>query len=344
MTIEQLLNRESGRVLFDVRTPAEYAQGHIPGALNLPLFSNEERAEVGTIYKQADPQQAFLKGLDFVGPKMRHFVEEARRLGPTGKIAVHCWRGGQRSSSMGWLLNLAGMDVEVVIGGYKAYRNYILQQFSERPANLVIVGGETGSGKTEVIQALQKLGEQVIDLEGLAHHKGSAFGALGESSQPTVEQFENDLFKTFQQCDPGRPIWLENESKPIGRVYIPDGVWKRILEAPLLALQVPFENRVNRLVEVYAQFPKEHLISSFEKIGKRLGGQHLKAALEALAIDDYAEAARIGLRYYDKAYNHHTLSKRDHSRIFYIPTENTEPAKTARELIAFAEKNNLCNW
>ena len=331
-------------MLFDVRTPAEYEKGHIPGALNLPLFTNEERAVVGTTYKQVDTYDAFLQGLDYVGPRMRFFVEETKRKAPSGKVAVHCWRGGQRSSSMGWLLDLAGMDVQILTGGYKAYRNYVLEQFAACTPPLIIVGGPTGSGKTDILHALEKLGEQVIDLEGLAHHKGSAFGALGESSQPTVEQFENDLFKTFQQCDPGRPIWLENESKPIGRVYIPDGVWKRILEAPLLALQVPFENRVNRLVEVYAQFPKEHLISSFEKIGKRLGGQHLKAALEALAIDDYAEAARIGLRYYDKAYNHHTLSKRDHSRIFYIPTENTEPAKTARELIAFAEKNNLCNW
>ncbi len=342
ISVEQVLNLEAGRVLFDVRTPAEYANGHIPGALNLPLFSNEERAAVGTAYKQEDPNRAFLLGLDIVGPKMRSFVEEARRLAPAGKVAVHCWRGGQRSSSMGWLLGLAGLDVQVLAGGYKAYRQHILEQLSERGASLLIVGGETGSGKTDVLHALQELGEQVIDLEALAHHKGSAFGALGEAPQPTVEQFENDLFQAFNACNAEHPIWLENESKPIGRVFIPDGFWRRILDAPLLALQVPFENRVQRLVQVYAQYPREQLIASFEKIGRRLGGQHLKAALEALEAGDFAEAARIGLRYYDKAYNHHTLSKRGHSRIFYFPTENLDPLKTARELIAFAEKKHVC--
>lgn len=329
-------------MLFDVRTPAEFEQGHIPGALNLPLFSNEERAAVGTTYKQVGPYEAFLQGLDFVGPQMRFFVEEAQRLAPGGKVTAHCWRGGQRSSSMGWLLDLAGMDVEVLTGGYKTYRRYVLEQLAERPAQLLVVGGETGSGKTEVIHALRELGEQVVDLEGLAHHKGSAFGALGEAPQPTVEQFENDLYEAFRQCNPDRPVWLENESKPIGRVFIPDGFWGRILEAPLLALQVPFENRVLRLVGVYALYAKDELAAAFGKIEKRLGGQHLKAALEALEAGDYAEAARIGLRYYDKAYNHHTLSKRDHSRIFYITSENRDPMKTARELIAFAEKKHLC--
>ncbi|MCB0598142.1 MAG: tRNA 2-selenouridine synthase, partial [Phaeodactylibacter sp.] len=151
ITVSEALELEPGRVLFDVRTPAEYEKGHIPGALNLPLFSNEERAVVGTAYKQADPHQAFLQGLEYVGPKMRSFVEEARRKAPSGKVAVHCWRGGQRSSSMGWLLDLAGMDVQVLAGGYKAYRNYILEQFAACRPPLIIVGGPTGSGKTDIL-------------------------------------------------------------------------------------------------------------------------------------------------------------------------------------------------
>ena len=341
ITVSEALELEPGRVLFDVRTPAEYEKGHIPGALNLPLFSNEERAVVGTAYKQADPHQAFLQGLEYVGPKMRSFVEEARRKAPSGKVAVHCWRGGQRSSSMGWLLDLAGMDVQVLAGGYKAYRNYILEQFAACRPPLIIVGGPTGSGKTDILHALEKLGEQVIDLEGLAHHKGSAFGALGETEQPTVEQFENDLYEVFRALSHERRIWLENESRPIGRVYIPDPLWRQMAQAPLLTVEVPLECRIERLVEVYAGYPVAELKESFGRIRQRLGGQHYKAALEALDAGDFAAAARIALVYYDKAYTHHTLSKRTSSSIFNIPVENDSAEQTARRLVAFAEENDL---
>ncbi|MCB0548925.1 MAG: tRNA 2-selenouridine(34) synthase MnmH [Phaeodactylibacter sp.] len=341
MTVSEVLGLEPGRVLFDVRTPAEYEKGHIPGALNLPLFSNEERAVVGTTYKQVDPYKAFLQGLEFVGPKMRHFVEEARKKAPSGKVAVHCWRGGQRSSSMGWLLGLAGMDVEVMIGGYKAYRNHLLEQFASCTPPLIIVGGPTGSGKTGIIHALAKLGEQVIDLEGIAHHKGSAFGALGEEPQPSVEQFENNLYESFRRLDHNRRIWLENESRPIGRVYIPDPLWKQMVKAPLLSVEMPLELRVKHLVEMYAGYPLDELRDSFERIRRRLGGQHCNAAIDALEAGDYAQAAKIALGYYDKAYNHHTLSKRISSNIFTIPVENEDAEKTARRLIMFAEENDL---
>jgi tRNA 2-selenouridine synthase len=334
--IEQVFELEAGRVLLDVRSPSEYAHGHIPGAQSLPLFSDEERAEIGTLYKQAGPEQALLKGLERVGPKMRSLVETARQIAPSGKVALHCWRGGQRSSSVGWLLAMAGLQVQVVAGGYKAYRNYILSQFAERPARLLIIGGPTGAGKTEVLHALREQGEQIIDLEGLAHHKGSAFGALGEVPQPTVEQFENDLFEAFRHMDPQRAIWLENESRAIGRVYIPDPFWRRMLAAPLFQLEVPFEQRLARLVKVYAQYPQVQLAEAFAKIGKRLGGQHLKAALAALDAGDYEAAAAVALSYYDKAYAHHTLSKHGEESVFPFSVDNDRPGDTARKLVAFA--------
>jgi tRNA 2-selenouridine synthase len=334
----QLFELAGEWVLLDVRTPAEYAHGHIPKAHNLPLFTDDERAEIGTLYKQVGPKQALLKGLEHVGPRMRSLVEEAQRLAPAGKVALHCWRGGQRSGSLAWLLDLAGLEVQVITGGYKAYRNHILDQFAARPARLLIIGGPTGAGKTEVLHALRQLGEQVIDLEGLAHHKGSAFGALGEAPQPTVEQFENDLFEAFCQLDPARPIWLENESRSIGRVYIPDPFWRRMQAAPLLQLEVPFEQRLARLVKVYAQYPQEQLAEAFAKIGKRLGGQHLKAALAALDAGDYEAAAAVALSYYDKAYAHHTLSKHGEEGGVSIPAGNSDPAVTARKLVAFAER------
>jgi tRNA 2-selenouridine synthase len=324
--------------LLDVRTPAEFGEAHIPGAHNLPLFSNEERAEVGTLYKQVSPKKAFLRGLEFVGPKMRELVEQAEALAPAGKVQLHCWRGGQRSSSVGWLLDLSGFEVQVIRGGYKAYRTWVQAALAEVKANFLIVGGPTGAGKTEVIHGLKAAGEQVIDLEKLAHHKGSTFGALGESPQPTVRQFENDLWEAFRQLNPKQRIWLENESRAIGRVYIPEGFWKTMTEAPLFDLQVSHEDRLNRLVQQYASFSDAQLAEAFGRIRKRLGGQHLKAALEALEEKDYHKAAEIALVYYDKAYHHHTFEKVGRQTVYSVPVEKDDPAQTADTLIAFANQ------
>ena len=206
ITAEEIFQLEPDRMLLDVRTPAEFAQGHVPGAQNLPLFSDEERAEVGTLYKQVNPERAFLRGLDLAGAKMSWYVREAMRLAPNRKVAVHCWRGGQRSGSLATLLSFAGFDVQVVQGGYKAYRTHVLEQFALRKSKFVVLGGKTGSGKTEILKQLASLGEQVIDLEALANHKGSAFGALGEEPQPRVEQFENNLFAILKKMDHQRRI------------------------------------------------------------------------------------------------------------------------------------------
>lgn len=334
LTIAQYLQQSvKGAPLLDVRTPAEYQNGHIPGALNLPLFSDAERADIGTIYKKQNPHQALLKGLEYVGPKMRALVESAKHLAPSGQVVVHCWRGGQRSNSLAWLLSTAGMEVQVIQGGYKAYRQYLHQQLEALPLQLLVVGGSTGSGKTAILYALQQLGEQIIDLELLARHKGSAFGALGEPGQPTVEQFENDLHEAFLQLDTSKRIWLENESKAIGRVYIPDALWQKIMAAPIFDLKIPLEIRVKRLLDDYACFPIDDLKASFFKIEKRLGGQHLKAALEALDQGNLGDAAKIALQYYDKAYQHHTLNKRLPKFILPVVPHSPEPLAMAQLLL-----------
>ncbi len=188
-----LLAALATRPLLDVRSPGEYAQGHVPGALSFPLFSDAERATVGTIYKQQSRDLALETGLELVGPKLGGFVREARTLAPQGQVVVHCWRGGQRSGSMAWLLRQGGLDVWTLEGGYKAYRTWVLAELAAQQYSLYIIGGRTGTGKTKILHALRQMGEQVVDLEGLACHKGSAFGFIGELPQPTVEQFENDL-------------------------------------------------------------------------------------------------------------------------------------------------------
>lgn len=337
---EQAFEVRSTRVVLDVRTPSEFAQGHIPGALNLPLFSDAERAEVGTLYKQASPEQAFLKGLEFAGARMRQYVEQAMQLAPERRIAVHCWRGGQRSGSMAWLLETAGFDVITLQGGYKAWRRFALEQLASRPVRIVVLGGKTGAGKTRILHALQQAGQQILDLEALAHHKGSAFGAIGEAPQPSFEQFSNDLYEAFALIDEARPVWVESESKAIGKVQIPNELWQRICAAPMIEVELPFEQRIRHLLEVYAGFPQEQLAASFERIAKRIGGLNVKCALEALANHRYEDAAAIALAYYDKTYRH-SLDAMNKGRHFQISPPELNPPAVAAQLIEFLQQEDL---
>jgi tRNA 2-selenouridine synthase len=302
--ITELLEKRAAYPLLDVRSPGEYAQGHIPGALSFPLFTDVERAEVGTVYKQVGKDDAMELGLRLVGPKLETFVKDARKLAPERKIMLHCWRGGQRSGSMAWLLRQAGFEVETLPGGYKAYRKLVLESFESSPLQLIVLGGQTGSGKTKILHELVRLGEQIIDLEGLANHKGSAFGFIGELPQPTVEQFENDLFEGISALDLSRRIWVENESHSIGRVFIPEAFWAKMKVAPLINIKIPDEARIQNLLEDYVLTDKADLETAFNKISKKLGGNNLKTALDALKGDDFAGAAMIALHYYDKTYQH----------------------------------------
>ncbi len=322
------------RIILDVRTPAEYEKGHIPKALNLPLFSNEERAIVGTIYKQESSEKALLKGLDFVGNKMTRFIENAKVLAPEKRVAVHCWRGGKRSSSMAWLLDLAGLDVKVLEGGYKSYKRHIQNQMQVEHFKFIVLGGKTGSGKTHILKALKQKGEQVIDLEGVAHHKGSAFGWIGEAAQPSTEQFENDLFEQLLNLDSDKRIWLENESRNIGSVYLPDAFWDKMKNSPVINIEIPFENRVQILVDEYAQYPKEELLEGFYKIKKRLGGQNLKEAENALKENNFHKAVEIALGYYDKSYQF-LLENNKAPEIHMVPFDEFDPQENARYLIEF---------
>jgi tRNA 2-selenouridine synthase len=322
--------------LLDVRSPAEFEQGHIPGAINVALFTNEERAFIGTTYKKEGKDKAVLEGLRIVGPKMASIVEQALEISPDRKLKVHCWRGGMRSGSVGWLLRQAGFTVEVLNGGYKAYRQKVLQELAN-PFNFVVVGGPTGSGKTHVLKALQESGEQVIDLERLANHKGSAFGALGEKAQPSIEQFENNLHEIITLMDANKRIWIEDESRKIGSVFIQDHLWLQMRNAPLINICLPISERVNFLVEEYGKFSNEELAGSILKIGKRLGGQNVKACLEWLDDGQYNLVAVATLNYYDKSYAH-GQSQRDPNRIFTMHFDTLEPEMIAKMIVDFNEK------
>lgn len=320
-----------GFPLIDVRSPGEFLRGHVPGAFCVPLFSNEERAVVGTLYKQKGRDSAVLEGLRIVGPKMAPLVEKARSIAPDGRTAVHCWRGGERSKSVAWLLDKAGFqEVIVITGGYRSIRNHVRQSFSALP-ELRVIGGYTGTGKTRILQQLSQLGEQVVDLEHLAQHKGSSFGMLGQGPQPSQEQFENLLWNAFRALDRQRTVWIEDESRSIGMAQLPREVFTAIRSAQVLFVDMPRELRVERLVAEYGSFPKADLEQAIIRIAKRLGPQHAKHALEALAAGDLATVAKLTLNYYDKTYAY-GLSQRDPAQVERLPVPSADPHVLAQDL------------
>jgi tRNA 2-selenouridine synthase len=304
----EFISRSQGHLTIDVRSPKEYTHGHIPHAVNLPLFNDDERARIGTIYKQTGRNEAVEAGLEIVGPKMADFVRFVKPLAKENKIFVHCWRGGMRSGSMAWLFDTMGYEVYTLLSGYKAYRHWVLEGLG-RSAKYIIIGGRTGSGKTEILHKLQERGEQILDLERLACHKGSSFGALGEKPQPSTEQFENDLYLEMSKLDLNRRTWLEDESKNVGKCSITNELWANMTRSPVIVIDVPLEVRVKRLVKDYGAMPVEGLEDAIRRIERRLGNEAMKDALSHLEQKNFEEVARITLRYYDKAYDHGLSSK-----------------------------------
>jgi tRNA 2-selenouridine synthase len=341
IAIEQFLSLSREHPVLDVRSPGEYTHAHVPGAHSLPLFSDEERKIVGTTYKQQSREAAIKIGLDFFGVKMRKMVEEVEEIvgsmqyavgngkHPESKlqtancILLHCWRGGMRSAAIAWLLDLYGFKVYMLVGGYKAYRKWVLAQF-EKEYEFKIIGGYTGSGKTLLLRELEKQGQTIIDLEAIANHKGSAFGALGEKEQSKQEMFENILASELsgQWAVSGQPlptancqpptancqlstancIWLEDESQRIGNLQIPMPLWYTMRKSPVYFLDIPFEERLKYITEEYGKFEKEKLVNAIIRIQKRLGGLETKNAINHLIENDHKACFRILLTYYDKWY------------------------------------------
>ena len=301
--ITEFLEQSQGHLALDVRSEGEYEHGRIPGVVNLPLFNNLEREIVGTAYKQKSKREATLLGLDFASKKMCDFVRFIQPKLKNNKVFVHCWRGGMRSESMAWLFNLFEHEVFILQGGYKSFRNHVLEVL-DKPLNYLVLGGRTGSGKTAILHQLKTLGEQVIDLEGLAHHKGSAFGALGQlHPQPSNEQFENLLAMQLKEFDLERRVWVEDESRSVGKVILPELFWKRLSLAPSMIINLPFDVRVERLKADYGENEVEGLRNSINNIKKRLGPDCSEKALCALEQKDFAGVARLVLGYYDKLYD-----------------------------------------
>lgn len=335
VSIEDYFKQRDSAPLLDVRAPMEFSKGHIPGAHNLPLFSDEERAIIGTLYKQEGRETAILTGFDFVGNKWRKFIETAVELAPDKRVFVHCWRGGMRSGAMAWALDFYGFEVSVLEGGYKAFRHWILDAF-EQDYKLWILGGMTGSHKTEILHEIGLCGRQIIDLEGLAHHQGSAFGSMNKWTQPTQEQFENELGNILRGMHLQEAIWVEDESRTIGKVAIPNVFWKQMQTKSLIEIHIGREERLNFLTQEYGSLNKDFLIEKTEQIRKRLGFDRAALAIQAIKEDNMREFVSIVLDYYDKAYQG-CISRRHPDTIHALQFEYATPRESAQIVMKFVQ-------
>ncbi len=300
ITVQEVVENPQ-RIVVDLRTPSEYANGHMPGSINVPLFTDEQRAKVGTLYKQAGKEIAFQHGLKFVGPRLADMTKRVRNLAKGRPLVFYCWRGGMRSESVCWLMHLGGMNVSRIKGGYKAYRRYIRHSFTE-PANMVILGGYTGTGKTDVLLELERQGVQIVDLEGVANHKGSVFGHINEAPQPTSEQYENNLFEVWQHINKKEVVVIENESAAVGSVSVPEPLYKQMRKAPVVAISIPQTKRIERLVAEYCVDDTQALIDAVQRIARKLGGAKKKQVEDYLRQNRFAKACELLLEYYDKYY------------------------------------------
>ncbi len=304
MNIELLIDTH---LVVDVRTPLEFTEDHIPGAINVPLLSNEERVEIGTLYKQTGPQPARVKGLELTAPKLPAMVAEIAAAAAGRPILVYCWRGGLRSKTVVMVLQLTGYQALQLVGGYKNYRNRVVS-FFERfhpPGPLVTLHGLTGIGKTTFLYLIQGNGPwTVIDLEGLADHRGSAFGMLGLEQKLTQKRYESLLWDLFRRAPAGVPILLEGESRRIGRVALPGELYEVMQSGVKIWCEASLETRVKRLLEDYGREEyREEIIASLERIRKKLGGEKYSELSGYLQRWDLAPFVReLCVCYYDRNY------------------------------------------
>jgi len=292
--------------VIDVRTPLEFAEDHLPGAFNVPILNNEERIEVGTTHKQVGPQQARQRGLELTCGRFGDMVAEIAAHAAGRPVLVYCWRGGLRSMSMAILLEMTGRPVVQLRGGYKAYREQVISFFGDfrTPAPMIVIHGMTGIGKTTFINGLDRQKWTTIDLEGLACHRGSAFGQVGLNQQPGQKCFETMLWDAFRRAPSVLPIILEGESQRIGSISLPGNLYEVMTASCKVWCHASLDTRVRRLAVEYAREEyREAMAAALLRIRKKLGGQRYAELAGQLAAWDIEGLGR-GLieHYYDKLY------------------------------------------
>ena len=304
--------------LIDVRSPSEYYKGHMPNSINIPLFDDDERSIIGTIYKKEGRKKAVIEGLKFFEKKMELLLDnlfmsiESYETNPKKNneffIKIYCSRGGMRSQSIAWLLEKYKLNPITLKGGYKIYRRWVLDSFSKK-LNIVVIGGKTGTGKTRLLSLLEKYKYQTIDLEGFACHRGSTFGGLGMKEQPSNEQFENKIAEKLYSFKISNSIFVEAESANIGKCKIPHEFFNQMKNSRRIEIIRSESNRLDELIDTYSVFKKEELQESVLRIKKRLGPQRTKIALESINNERWDLVCKSVLDYYDKCYEYEKVGK-----------------------------------
>ena len=334
--------------VIDVRTPLEYADDHIPGAINAPVLSNEERVRVGTMYKQVSPFEATKYGAALVARNIAHHLDTLFADRPINwKPLIYCWRGGKRSGAMTAWFNMIGWKARQLQGGYKVYRNHVLEELERLPGcfDYRVLAGLTGSGKTRLLRALGECGAQVLDLEDLAQHRGSLLGSLPGQAQPSQKGFDTRLAQALERLDPARPVFVEAESKKIGQVQLPRALMHSLAEAECIGVEAGLEDRVDFLCEDYAALmdAPEQFKSLLSCLVDLHGRQTVARWHELVDARATAELFRdLIVRHYDPAYrrsSHGLYRKLPQARAFaFRPNAGDLAAEAARLLAECAEK------
>ena len=305
--------------LIDVRSPGEYYKGHMPNSINIPLFDNDERSIIGTIYKKQGREKAVIEGLKFVEKKIELLLDnlfmniDSHKIIPEKKnnelsIRIYCSRGGMRSQSISWLLEKYKFNPITLKGGYKNYRRWILDSFLKK-WNIVVIGGKTGTGKTRLLSLLEKHKYQTIDLEGFACHRGSTFGGLGMKEQPSNEQFENKIAEKLNSFISINNVFVEAESSNIGKCKIPYEFFNQMKASRRIEILRSHSNRLDELIDTYSVFSKKELEESVLRIKKRLGPERTKTAIESIKNEKWDLVCKSVLEYYDRCYEYEKVGK-----------------------------------
>ena len=320
---------KSNSIYLDVRSPREFIKGHVTKSINIPLFSNEEFSDIGSIYKSKGKQEAIDKGLLYASRSMSNIMEAIEEY-KNQNIFVYCARGGMRSDAFVWLLDSIGYKASKILGGYKSIRRQVLSSFNLKN-EIVIVGGGTGTGKTIILSRLAMMGCNVIDLEEFANHRGSSFGSLGRGIQPTQQQFENDMyFKVIKDLN-GKKIFIESESRKIGRLIIPPDLWDSMGRAVYVKILMDIDRRIGNLIKEYGSFSGQELEERVINIKKKLGGENVKKALNYISKSRKRDFCRLLLLcYYDKTYAHSSGDRKN--KVVNINASTKSYNKIAKEV------------
>tara|TARA_B100000965_G_scaffold122654_1_gene101457 strand:- start:4833 stop:5885 length:1053 start_codon:yes stop_codon:yes gene_type:complete len=306
--------------IIDVRSPGEYYKGNMPNSINIPLFDNEERSIVGITYKKHGREKAVIQGLEFLAYKVENMVNQLFEAINSYKsknhnsddevpiTKIYCARGGMRSSSIAWLLEKYNQRSVTLKDGYKSYRKWTLDSFNKE-WEIVVIGGRTGTGKTKLLKLLDENNYQIIDLEGLACHRGSTFGGLGMKEQPSNEQFENKIAEELKAFRKHNKIFVEAESANIGKCKIPHEFFNLMKTADRVEIVKSESNRLEELIKTYSIYDEQDLVDAVLRIKKRLGPQRTKIAIESIKNKNWVAVCKSVLEYYDKCYEYEKNKK-----------------------------------